>query len=45
MKPVSLGGLGLYVGESGDLNFRAAAWSIAAVILSSASSLLSAKGY
>lgn len=45
MKPISLGGLGRYAGKSGDLNWRAAAWSIAGVISSSASSLLSAAGY
>lgn len=43
-KAISLGGLGRYAGESGDLNWKAAAWSIGAVLASSASSLLSAAG-
>jgi hypothetical protein len=41
-KSISMGGLGRYVGESGDLNWKAAAWSIAAVIFSALSSFLSA---
>jgi hypothetical protein len=43
-KPISLGAIGRYVGESGNLNWKAAAWSIAAVIFSSLSSLLGLVG-
>jgi hypothetical protein len=43
-KTISMLSIGRFVGESGELNWKAAAWSIAAVILSALSSLLSAAG-
>jgi hypothetical protein len=40
--PISLGGVGRYIGKSGEFNFKAAAWSIAGVLLTALSTLLNA---
>jgi hypothetical protein len=40
--PISLSGINRYIGESGELNFKAAAWSIVAVCLTAIATVLNA---